>query len=161
MSTGDMNLNVNNQIYAVQVDPQKPLLWILREELGLCGTKYGCGIGACGACTVLLDGQAVRACQIIAAEIGDRKIVTIEGLDDELGKALKEAWYQERVVQCGYCQPGQIVSAYALLLKKRNPSQQDIKDHMTNLCRCGTYQRIRSAIAAVSSHPSPAAEAGQ
>jgi isoquinoline 1-oxidoreductase alpha subunit len=154
-----MTLHINGQDYSIEVDPQKPLLWILREELGLCGTKYGCGIGVCGACTVLLDDQAVRSCQIAVAEVGDRNIVTIEGLNDELGRALKEAWYQERVIQCGYCQPGQIVAAYALLKKNRHPSQQDVNKHMTNLCRCGTYQRIRLAIAAVSArtlHPTKA-----
>jgi isoquinoline 1-oxidoreductase alpha subunit len=141
-----LTLNVNGDAYQVDVDPQKPLLWVLREDIGLCGTKYGCGIGICGSCTVLLDGIAIPSCTVEAESVGDREVTTIEGLDDDLGNAIKEAWIAEKVSQCGYCQPGQIVTAYYLLSDNPEPSDDDIEENMTTLCRCGTYQRIRLAI---------------
>lgn len=141
-----MKLLINGNSYDIDVDSRKPLLWVLREDLGLNGTKFGCGIGFCGACMVLVDGIATPSCQLEAGSMGGEEITTIEGLNNDLAKAIKEAWIMEKVVQCGYCQPGQIISAYALLLQKPNPSDEDIDKNMTNLCRCGTYQRIRAAI---------------
>jgi isoquinoline 1-oxidoreductase alpha subunit len=143
-----MELTVNGRGHVVEVDPQKPLLWVLREELGLAGTKYGCAIGLCGTCRVLLDGEVTSSCLLPTAAVDGRKIVTIEGLNDELATAIRYAWKQERVSQCGYCQPGQLISAYALLSNDPDPSDNDIDENMTALCRCGTYQRIRSAIRA-------------
>ena len=140
------SLKVNGAVYAVDVDSQKPLLWVLREDLDLCGSKYSCGIGLCGACTVLLDGVAFSSCTVAVESVEDREVTTIEGLDSDLGKALKEAWIEEKVSQCGYCQPGQIMKAASLLSQNPNPSDEDINEHMTSICRCGTYQRIRAAI---------------
>lgn len=139
-------IRVNGNSYIVDVDPQKPLLWVLREDIGLCGTKYGCGIGICGACTVLLDSVANRSCLVEAKSVGNREVITIEGLNDDIGKVVKESWIAESVSQCGYCQPGQIMTASYLLSTNPDPSDSDIDESMTNLCRCGTYQRIRSAI---------------
>ena len=139
-------LNVNEKIYAIDVDPQKPLLWVLREDLDLCGTKYSCGIGICGTCTVLVDGIARRSCIVEVGSLDNSEITTIEGLNNEVGRAVKEAWIQEKVSQCGYCQPGQIITASYLLSTNPNPTDTDIDETMTNLCRCGTYQRIRAAI---------------
>jgi len=141
-----LRINVNKKAYTVDVDPQKPLLWVLREDIGLCGTKYGCGIGICGTCTVLLDGVATRSCTVAAESVAGRKVTTIEGLDDYLGTLIKESWIEEKVSQCGYCQPGQIMNAYHLLSAHQEPTDADIDENMTSLCRCGTYQRIRSAI---------------
>jgi isoquinoline 1-oxidoreductase alpha subunit len=145
-----MRLDVNGLSRAVAVDGLKPLLWVLREDLGLNGTKYGCGLGLCGCCTVLVGGEAVRSCTTPVGSVGDREVVTIEGLDDPLGRALKDAWIDEHVAQCGYCQPGQIIAAYALLREDPRPSDRQVDAAIPNLCRCGTYQRIRSAIARVS-----------
>jgi isoquinoline 1-oxidoreductase alpha subunit len=139
-------LNVNKKIYTVDVDPEKPLLWVLREDLGMCGTKYSCGIGICGSCTVLVDGVATRSCIIGVGSLDNSEVTTIEGLNHEVGSAVKEAWIEEKVSQCGYCQPGQIITASYLLSINPNPSDSDIDETMTNLCRCGTYQRIRAAI---------------
>ena len=147
---GEHRINCNGNHYIVSARPDKPLLWVLREDLGLNGTKYGCGIGICGTCNVLLDGKLARSCKLPVESIGDREVTTIEGLNDDLGNAIKDAWYAEHVSQCGYCQPGQIISAYALLAEYPNPSDSQIDEHMTSLCRCGTYQRIRSAIKLVS-----------
>ena len=144
------SIKCNGNIYIVNVCPDKPLLWVLREDLGLKGTKYGCGIGPCGTCNVLIDGKLARSCRRPIESIGDMEVTTIEGLNDDLGNAIKDAWYSEKVSQCGYCQPGQIISAYALLSDHPNPSDSDIDTYMTALCRCGTYQRIRSAIKLVS-----------
>ena len=146
----EYRINCNGNHYIVNVCPDKPLLWILREDLGLNGTKYGCGIGICGTCNVLLDGKLARSCKLPIESIGDKEVTTIEGINDELGHAIKDAWYTEQVSQCGYCQPGQIISAYALLSENANPSDSEIDTYMTSLCRCGTYQRIRSAIKRVS-----------
>jgi len=145
----ELTIKVNGDSYTFDVDPEKPLLWVLREDMGLCGTKYSCGIGMCGTCTVLLDGIATRSCTVKAESVGDCEVTTIEGLDDNLGKAIKEAWIAEQVSQCGYCQPGQIMTAYYLLSGNPDPTDDDIEESMTTLCRCGTYQRIRSAIKAV------------
>jgi isoquinoline 1-oxidoreductase alpha subunit len=145
-SINEFRIKCNDHIYILNVCPDKPLLWILREDLGLYGTKYGCGIGICGTCNVLLDGKLARSCVLPIKSIADKEVTTIEGLNDDLGNAIKEAWYSEKVSQCGYCQPGQIISAYALLSSNPNPSDSDIDTTMTSLCRCGTYQRIRSAI---------------
>ena len=139
-------INVNEKIYTVDVDAQKPLLWVLREDLGLCGTKYSCGIGICGTCTVLVDGIATRSCIVEVGSLDNSEVTTIEGLNDEVGRAVKEAWIEEKVSQCGYCQPGQIITASYLLSINTNPSDIDIDETITNLCRCGTYQRIRAAI---------------
>ncbi len=145
-------LTVNAQPREVAVDASTPVLWVLREELKLTGTKYGCGIGACGACTVHLGGIATRSCLVPVSLIGDRAIVTIEGMaEDSLGRAVQEAWIEKDVVQCGYCQSGQIMSAVALLKAIPRPSDANIEESMGgNLCRCATYVRIREAIKSAS-----------
>ena len=141
-------LNVNGQTKQVNVDPSTPLLWVLREELKMTGTKYGCGISACGACTVHLAGIATRSCVVPVSLIGDRKITTIEGMgQDPVGRAVQNAWVEKDVVQCGYCQSGQIMSAVALLKATPKPTDRNIEESMGgNLCRCATYVRIREAI---------------
>jgi isoquinoline 1-oxidoreductase subunit alpha len=140
-------LEINGVQRSVDADPEMPLLWILRDLLDLTGTKYGCGIGMCGACTVHLDGQATRSCQVGAAASVSKKIVTIEGLGKDGLAVVQRAWITEQVPQCGYCQPGQIMSAAALLAGNRNPTDGEIDDAMAgNICRCGTYVRIRDAI---------------
>jgi isoquinoline 1-oxidoreductase alpha subunit len=149
-------LHVNKKSEMVQVEADMPLLWILRDVLDLTGTKYGCGIGLCGACTVHLDGAAVRSCQIPVTAAAGKQIVTIEGLGQQAPHAVQEAWINEQVPQCGYCQPGQIMSAAALLATNTKPTDSDIDVAMAgNLCRCGTYSRIRKAIhrAAAEMHP--------
>jgi isoquinoline 1-oxidoreductase alpha subunit len=139
-----INLTVNGVQHQVDVDPAMPLLWVLRDVLGLTGTKYSCGIGQCGSCTVHLDGQAIRSCTLPVSAVGDKQITTIEGLADH---PLQQAWLAERVSQCGYCQPGQIMAAAALLAENPAPSDDEIDAALAgNLCRCGTYQRIRRAI---------------
>ncbi len=142
-----MLLNINNQAVNVIADPDTPLLWALRSEQRLVGAKYGCGKGLCGACTVHLDGQAVRSCSLpVSAAVG-RRITTIEGIDTPEARAVKAAWRVIDVAQCGYCQSGQVMSACALLASKPAPSDADIDAAMSgNLCRCGTYPRIRAAI---------------
>jgi len=141
-------LTVNGQTREVTVDPGTPLLWVLREDLKMTGTKYGCGISACGACTVDLAGVATRSCVVPVSLVGERSIVTIEGIgEDRVGRAVQDAWVAEDVVQCGYCQSGQIMSAVALLKSRRKPTDEDIEESMGgNICRCGTYVRIRKAI---------------
>jgi len=139
-------IKVNGKFHNVDVDSQKPLLWVLREDIGITGTKYSCGIGLCGGCTVLLDGVAQSSCTLEIESVGKREVTTIEGLNNKVGKAVKDAWIEEKVSQCGYCQPGQIIKATYLLSNNLDPSDDDIDESMTNLCRCGTYQRIRSAI---------------
>jgi isoquinoline 1-oxidoreductase alpha subunit len=145
-------LNVNGQRKQVNVDPSTPLLWVLREELKLTGTKYGCGISACGACTVHVAGIATRSCVVPVSLIGDRPIVTIEGIaNDRVGRAVQDAWVEKDVVQCGYCQSGQIMSAVALLKTTSKPTDANIEESMGgNICRCGTYIRIREAIKSAS-----------
>lgn len=142
-----VTLNVNGQARTVDADPDTPLLWVLRDELNLEGTKFGCGQALCGACTVILDGTPVRSCQTRLSDVGDGKVVTIEGLKGRAAEAVVAAWRELDVVQCGYCQSGQIMSAVALLTDNKRPTDQDIDTAMDgNLCRCGTYQRIRAAI---------------
>jgi isoquinoline 1-oxidoreductase subunit alpha len=145
-------LTVNGSRKTVDVDPTTPLLWVLREELKLTGTKYGCGISACGACTVHVAGVATRSCVVPVSLIGERPIVTIEGIsNDPVGRAVQNAWVEKDVVQCGYCQSGQIMSAVALLKATPNPSETNIEESMGgNLCRCATYVRIREAIKSAS-----------
>src|SRR5947199_7625923 len=142
------NLKVNGQSRSVSVDPTTPLLWVLREELKLTGTKYGCGIAACGACTVHLGGVPTRSCVVPVSLVGNRPIVTIEAMaDDPIGRVVQDAWISEDVVQCGYCQSGQIMSAVALLKNAPKPTDANIEESMGgNICRCGTYVRIRQAI---------------
>jgi aerobic-type carbon monoxide dehydrogenase small subunit (CoxS/CutS family) len=145
MST--IELFVNGEIYPIDVDPETPLLWVLRDLLGLTGTKYSCGIGLCGSCTVHLDGQVTRSCIIPVSDVAGRAITTIEGLSEDQSHPVQQAWMTENVSQCGYCQPGQIMGAAALLTEIPNPSDEEIDQHMSgNLCRCGTYQRVRAAI---------------
>lgn len=140
-------LTINGKSVTAASSPDTPLLWVLRDELGLTGTKYGCGQGLCGACTVLADGEAIRSCSTELSEVGTRKITTIEGLSPNGTHRVQKAWAAENVPQCGYCQAGQIMSACALLMEKKKPTDADIDDAMSgNLCRCGTYQRIRKAI---------------
>jgi isoquinoline 1-oxidoreductase alpha subunit len=143
-------LTVNGQQKDVTVDPSTPLLWVLREDLKMTGTKYGCGIAACGACTIHLAGVPTRSCVVPVSLVGERPIVTIEGMsNDAIGRVVEEAWVSEDVVQCGYCQSGQIMSAVALLKATPNPTDKDVEESMGgNLCRCGTYVRIRQAIKA-------------
>jgi isoquinoline 1-oxidoreductase subunit alpha len=142
-----IQLNINRTARTVDVDPATPLLWVLRDTLGLTGTKFGCGRGLCGACTVLLRGEAVRSCQTAVGTIGDAPITTIEGLSADRSHPVQIAWIQEQVPQCGYCQSGQIMQAVALLAKNLSPSDADIDTAMSgNICRCGTYPRIRRAI---------------
>jgi aerobic-type carbon monoxide dehydrogenase small subunit (CoxS/CutS family) len=145
---------VNGKRHQVDVDPDTPLLWALRENLGLTGTKYGCGIAQCGACTVHLDGQPIRSCITPIGSVKGKRITTIEGLSANGSHSLQKAWIAEEVPQCGYCQSGQIMSAAALLAKKPKPSDVDIDAAMAgNVCRCGTYQRIRRAIHRAAGNP--------
>lgn len=141
-------LNINGKAMQVDAEPDTPLLWVLRDTLQMTGTKYGCGMALCGACTVHLDGQPIRSCQTPVSAVAGKKVVTIEGIDRaRVGKAVQDAWKRLDVVQCGYCQSGQIMSAVALLEKNRKPSDADIDAAMGgNLCRCATYVRIRAAI---------------
>jgi isoquinoline 1-oxidoreductase alpha subunit len=139
-------LNVNGKVHNVDAETEMPLLWVLREILGMTGTKYGCGIAQCGACTVHLDGQPVRSCSIPGSAVVGQKITTIEGLSPKATHPIQKAWAQLDVPQCGYCQSGQILAAAALLKRKPKPTDEDIDSAMSNICRCGTYQRIRAAI---------------
>jgi isoquinoline 1-oxidoreductase alpha subunit len=142
-----ISLTVNGKQERVDVSPDMPLLWVLRESLNMTGTKFWCGIGQCGACTVHLDGKAIRSCSTPASTAAGKKITTIEGLSSDSSHPLQQAWIAEQVPQCGYCQSGQIMSAAALLATNRKPTDQDIDRAMSgNICRCGTYQRIRRAI---------------
>ncbi|HEU5167156.1 MAG TPA: (2Fe-2S)-binding protein [Chitinophagaceae bacterium] len=142
-----ITLNINNKNYNVDVDPETPLLWVLRDVLGLVGTKYGCGIAQCGACTVHLNGAAARSCVTKVSSAVGRKVVTIEGLSEKNDHPLQKAWIELDVPQCGYCQGGQIMSAAVLLKENKNPTEADIDNAMAgNICRCGTYLRIRKAI---------------
>ena len=139
-------LTVNGRAHDVDVDPETPLLWVLRDALGLLGTKYGCGIAQCGACTVHIDGAPRRSCALPVSTVADKHITTIEGVSGKVADAVKGAWVALDVPQCGYCQSGQIMAAAALLKKKPKPTDAYIDEAMTNICRCGTYQRIRAAI---------------
>jgi len=142
-----ITLKVNGKQLQADVDPNTPLLWVLRDSLGLTGTKYGCGMAQCGACTVILDGEAIRSCVKKVADATGKEITTIEGLSNDLSHPLQKAWIEIDVPQCGYCQSGQIMSAAVLLKEKPKPTDQDIDEAMSgNICRCGTYSRIRQAI---------------
>jgi isoquinoline 1-oxidoreductase alpha subunit len=142
-----VKLNINGSDHELDIDPQMPLLWALRDHLTMTGTKFGCGQALCGACTVHLDGQPVRSCQTFVGDIGDSKITTIEGVSGKVAEAVRAAWTKLDVVQCGYCQSGQIMSAIGLLSQTPKPTDDDIVSAMDgNICRCGTYQRIRAAI---------------
>ena len=142
-----ISFTVNGKAATVEVEPETPLLWVVREHLALTGTKFGCGSGLCGACTVHVDGKAVRSCQISASQAAGKKVTTIEGLSNNNGHPLQKAWIAEQVPQCGYCQSGQIMQAAALLAKTKKPTREQIVAHMDgNICRCGTYGRIIAAI---------------
>jgi isoquinoline 1-oxidoreductase alpha subunit len=142
-----MRLTINGKAIEVDVNPSTPLLWAIREQVGLTGTKYGCGIAQCGACTVHIDGEPVRSCVRPVSSVGAaQKVVTIEGLAPNASHALQKAWVELDVPQCGFCQSGMLMTAAALLKKKPKPSDKDIDDAMTNICRCGTYNRVRAAI---------------
>jgi isoquinoline 1-oxidoreductase subunit alpha len=141
-------LNINNQPYSVNVEPGTPLLWVLRDTIGLVGTKFGCGIAACGACTVIVDGQAQRSCSLPIESLGAASVLTIDAIEhDEVGRRVVAAWVKNDVPQCGYCQSGQVMAATALLKNSPQPSESDIEAAMTNLCRCGTYNFIKAAVA--------------
>ena len=143
----EIKFTVNGRPATVNVNPRMPLLWALRDTLGMTGTKFGCGMALCGACTVHLDGQPVRSCQTQMSNVAGRKVTTIEGLSADSTHPVQRAWVEEDVPQCGYCQSGQIMSAAGLLAKKNNPTDSDIDEAMRgNICRCGTYQQIRKAI---------------
>ena len=140
-------LTINGQSHNVDVDPNTPLLWVIREQVGLTGTKYGCGIAQCGACTVHIDGVATRSCSLPVSDAAGKKITTVEGLaaGDKLSK-VQQAWVEHDVPQCGYCQSGMIMAVTALLNEKAKPSDKDIDEAITNICRCGTFQQVRAAI---------------
>jgi len=141
-----IKFNVNGRPVTVDADPDTPLLWALREQLGLTGTKYGCGVAACGACTVHVDGSAVRSCSFPLGDAADRSITTIEGLSHDRSHPVQKAWIAEQVPQCGYCQSGMIMAVAALLAETPRPTDADIDAAITNICRCGTYHRIRRAV---------------
>lgn len=150
-------LNVNGKSLTADVDPDTPLLWTLRDSLGILGPKYGCGVGQCGACTVHIDGQPTRSCVTPVAAVGNARITTIEGIGaDPVGRKVQAAWTELDVAQCGYCQPGQILVATALLKSTAKPTDADIDAAMTNICRCATYIRIRAAIKLASGQPQKA-----
>ena len=141
------DLNINGKPYTVEAEEAMPLLWVLRDLLGFTGTKFSCGMGLCGSCTVLVDDEPTRSCITPVSQAAGRSILTIEGLSEDASHPVQKAWLEERVSQCGYCQPGQIMNTVALLKKNPNPSDEDIDAAMSDvLCRCGTYQRIRLAI---------------
>lgn len=142
-----IKLKVNNKNVEVDVDPSTPVLWVLRDHLNLIGTKYGCGVGSCGACTIHLNGRAIKSCQLPLSAVGTQEITTIEGISDTAEHPVQKAWLNVDVAQCGYCQTGQIMAAVSLLKSKPNPSDEDIDTFMSgNICRCGTYLRIKEAI---------------
>ena len=151
-----VEFTLNGTVQSVEVDPTMPLLWALRDELNITSTKYGCGVGQCGACSVHMDGIAMRSCSLPMAAVSGRAITTIEGLAAEGMEALQQAWIDEDVPQCGYCQTGQIMAAAALLKSTPNPSEESVEASMTNLCRCGTYNRIRAAIQRAAKDMAPA-----
>lgn len=141
------SLNINDKAYPVEVSPDTPLLWVIRDSIGLTGTKYGCGIAQCGACTIHINGNPVRSCSFPVSAVGDKKITTIEGLSVDGSHPVQKAWVEEDVAQCGYCQAGQIMTAAAFLKKNTNPTDEEIDVAMGgHICRCGTYKRIRKAI---------------
>ena len=140
------SLKVNGKIQQVDVEPDTPLLWVLRDTIGLTGTKFGCGVAACGACTVHIGGAPLRSCMLPVSTVGEQEIVTIEGLGDAQLHRVQQAWIDHQVPQCGYCQSGMIMAVSGLLQQKPNPSDAEINESITNICRCGTYPRIRKAI---------------
>jgi isoquinoline 1-oxidoreductase alpha subunit len=144
-----ITLSINGQSHNVEVDPSTPLLWVLRDKLAMTGTKFGCGIAQCGACTVHINGAAARACVTPVSMVADAKITTIEGLSTDGSHPVQQAWIAHEVPQCGYCQPGMMMAAAALLAQKPNPTDADIDAAVTNICRCGTYPRVRAAIHSV------------
>jgi isoquinoline 1-oxidoreductase alpha subunit len=139
-------LTINGKSHEVDVEGDTPLLWVIRDDVGLTGTKFGCGVGACGACTVLLDGEPTRSCVLPVSAVGGKSITTIEGLSPDKSHPVQKAWIAESVPQCGYCQSGMILTAVALLKRKPHATDADIDSAMTNICRCGTYDRVRKAI---------------
>ena len=141
-----LEIKINGDTHKLDIEPDTPLLWAIRDTIGLTGTKYGCGIQQCGACTVLIKGRPVRSCGVTIEEVSGQEITTIEGLSDDNTHPVQKAWIAEEVPQCGYCQSGQIMAAVSLLERKPNPTDKDIDRGMLNLCRCGTYPRIRKAI---------------
>ena len=141
-----ISLTVNGQARQVDAEPDKPLLWVLREDLNVVGAKFGCGVAVCGACTVHVDGQPVRSCSIAVGDVDGKSVITIEGLGEGGLHAVQRAWIENQVPQCGYCQPGFIMAAVALLKVKPKPSDRDIDDALGNICRCGTYSAIRRAV---------------
>jgi isoquinoline 1-oxidoreductase alpha subunit len=141
-----MKLTVNGKTHDLDVEGDTPLLWVIRDDVGLTGTKFGCGIGACGACTVLLEGEPTRSCVLPMSAVAGKSITTIEGLSADKSHPVQKAWIAESVPQCGYCQSGMILTAAALLKRKANPTDSEIDSAMTNICRCGTYDRMRKAI---------------
>ncbi len=141
-----MKLTVNGKAHEVDVEGDTPLLWVIRDEVGLTGTKFGCGVGACGACTVLLEGEPIRSCVLPLSAVAGKSITTIEGLSVDKSHPVQKAWIAESVPQCGYCQSGMILTAAALLKRKTHPTDTEIDLAMTNICRCGTYDRVRKAI---------------
>jgi aerobic-type carbon monoxide dehydrogenase small subunit (CoxS/CutS family) len=141
-----IRIDINGKAHDVDADPGTPLLWVLRDHLNMTGTKYGCGIAQCGACTVHVDGRAVRACVLPVSAVGSQPVTTIEGLSSDRSHPVQQAWVEHDVPQCGYCQSGQIMAVAALLASNPRPTDADIDREITNICRCGTYQRIRSAI---------------
>jgi isoquinoline 1-oxidoreductase alpha subunit len=158
-----ITINVNGKAQPVEVSPDTPLLWVLRDTLGLTGTKFGCGMAMCGACTVLLNGEATRSCVTPVASAAGKKITTIEGLSPDRSHPLQQAWIAEDVPQCGYCQSGMIMTSAALLAKKPKPTEAEVDQALAgHICRCGTYQRIRQAVQrAASTQASPASRAGR
>jgi aerobic-type carbon monoxide dehydrogenase small subunit (CoxS/CutS family) len=141
-----VSITVNGKAYRLDIEPETPLLWVLRDEIGLTGTKFGCGIAQCGACTVHVDGEAMRSCSVPVGTVDGAKITTIEGLSPDATHAVQQAWLAEDVPQCGYCQSGQIMAAAAFLASNPKPTDAEIDAGITNICRCGTYERIRRAI---------------
>ncbi|HPE30983.1 MAG TPA: (2Fe-2S)-binding protein [Parvularculaceae bacterium] len=142
-----MKLQINNKAYDVEADGDTPLLWVIRDELGMTGTKYGCGLAQCGACSVLVDGMVMRSCVTPVESVAGRSITTIEAIEeDEVGKRVVEAWVKHQVPQCGYCQSGQVIAATALLKQTAHPTDEDVMAAMANLCRCGTYNAISAAV---------------
>ena len=142
----ETQISVNGQVVSVTVEDDTPLLWVLRDELGLTGSKYGCGVGLCGACTVMVDGVLVRSCVTPLLAVEGAEVTTIEGVSEDASHPVQQAWIEEQVPQCGYCQSGMIMAALALLRENPDPSDADIDNSMTNICRCGTYPRVRRAI---------------
>jgi isoquinoline 1-oxidoreductase subunit alpha len=141
-----LSFTINGSDYALDIEPETPMLWVLRDEIGLTGTKFGCGVAQCGACTIHVDGVATRSCQLQAGDAAGKSIVTIEGLGAKGLHAVQKAWIEADVPQCGYCQSGQVMAAASLLAKNPDPTDADIDEAMTNICRCGTYPRIRAAL---------------